>query len=328
MRVGVCLPPYRRWIGRSEVGAMARHAEDVALGTLYVMDHVVAPLGDATSTRVDPGRGSWLGYDDYWGERMSAVEYYGGDNWYLDAYTLWGFLAGVTDMIELSSAVVVLPYRDPVIQAKMMGTLDVLSGGRMSFGFGVGHVASESEALGLPFSERGRRADEYLDVIKLLLTRGEAEFEGRFVGFGPVRTLIEPVQKPHPPLLIGGNSRAAARRAVEHGNEWLPSLLGVDDLARGIRHVAEVADDREVSPPGVGVTVSWRLVVPGEDARAGRRDVVDVADAAARLAEYAELGLSRIAVDIPSPNLDAVLRQFDRLADAAREAGIVGATSG
>lgn len=306
---------------------MARHAEGVGLSTVYVMDHVVAPLGDANSARVDPGQGSWLGYDDYWGERVSAVEYYGGDNWFLDAYALWGFLAGVTDTIELSSSIVVLPYRDPVIQAKMMGTLDVLSGGRMSFGFGVGHVASESEALGIPFSERGRRADEYLDVIKLVLTRPEAEFAGRFVGFGPVRTLIEPVQKPHPPLLVGGNSRAAARRAVERGDEWLPSLLDAHDVARGIRYVSEVANDRGVSPPGVGVTASWRLAVPGEDARRGRRDVVELGDAAERLAEYSELGLSRIAVDIPSPTLDVVLRQFDRLADAAGEAGLIDAAS-
>lgn len=86
---------------------------------------------------------------------FSAVDYYGAENWWLDPYALWGFLAGCTTRVQLGSSIIVLPYRDPVVQAKMLGTLDVLSCGRMLFGVGVGHVEAEFEALGVPFRERG-----------------------------------------------------------------------------------------------------------------------------------------------------------------------------
>ena len=135
LRVGVWIPCYKRWVGRKEVKLLAVSAERMGFGSLWVQDHLVAPIGDFAEARVDR-LNSWLQPDEYGNRDYSAVEYYGQENWWLDPYALWGYLAGVTDTIELGSCVVILPYRHPVEQAKMLGTLDVLSGGRMLFGLG------------------------------------------------------------------------------------------------------------------------------------------------------------------------------------------------
>jgi len=173
MKVGVWIPCYRAWVQGSEVLAMAKNAEQLGFESLWVQDHLIAPVGDLADTRVEKMAG-WLPVDEYGGGDYTAVEYYGQENWWLDPYVLWGFLAGCTSKATLASCVVVLPYRDPITQAKMLGTLDVLSGGRMLFGVGAGHVEAEFEAVGVPFAERGPRTDEYIRIIKTIVAENSS----------------------------------------------------------------------------------------------------------------------------------------------------------
>ena len=139
-----------------------------------------------------------------------------------------GWLAGITNM-EIGSTVIIVPYRSPLETAKACANIDRLSGGRFIFGVGVGWAEGEFDILGVPFNRRGAITDEYLDAIKVLWTEAVASFEGRYVSFKDVNTAPRPVQKPHPPIWVGGPSAAAMRRAVRHG-AWHPIRITVDHL--------------------------------------------------------------------------------------------------
>ena len=158
------------------------------------------------------------------------------------------FLAGQTARLRLGTGIVILPQRNPVVLAKELGSLDALSGGRLEFGLGVGYLEPEFRALGVPFQERGRRADEYLEAILALWTEAEPAYRGDFVRFEGVQALPRPVQQPHPPVVIGGNSPAALRRAVTRGNGWYGFAMDPETAGRhieGLRaaeHTHERAD--------------------------------------------------------------------------------------
>jgi probable F420-dependent oxidoreductase len=145
------------------------------------------------------------------------------------ALTAMSFLAGATSRVTVISAVVILPLHNPVVLAKEIATLDVLSGGRLIVAFGVGHAAEEFEALGVRFDQRGRMADEYLEAMSVLWTEDAPSYDGRYVRFADIRFEPKPLQKPHPPLWIGGNSPASLRRAARWQG-WFPWKVTAAEL--------------------------------------------------------------------------------------------------
>lgn len=324
MKVGTWIPPYRAWVRGDEVLRLATAAEDLAFDSLWVQDHLVAPLGGLEETRVEPVRQAWVASEELGGSKeLTAVEYYGAENWWLDPYMLWGFLAGCTKRIQLASCVIVLPYRDPVVQAKMLGTLDVLSNGRMLFGVGVGHVEAEFNAIGVPAAGRGDRTDEYIRLIRQMLQGEEFAFDGRFIQLPKVRPLIKSAQRPSPPILIGGNSRRAARRAVELGDVWLPAGLEPEQLRIGQRYLDEQASERGVPSPGIAVVQTWGLSDP-KAPYTGKslRKFLSLEQAAELLREYADLGVQHLTIDLPNPNERVFTRQMELLAEALAKSDI------
>src|SRR2546425_2467711 len=144
---------------------------------------------------------------------VSGASRGGGDA--LEQLTLMAFVAGRTRTLRLVTSVMILPYRNPVLTAKMLATIDVLSRGRVTVGVGVGWLREEFEALDAPdFDRRGTVSDEYLRIFKTLWTQDPASFEGEFYRFKALRCLPQPMQKPHPPIWIGGHSTPALRRAA------------------------------------------------------------------------------------------------------------------
>ena len=132
-------------------------------------------------------------------------------------------VAGATERLRLVTSVLVLPYRNPVLTAKMVASLDVLSGGRLTLGVGVGWLKEEFEALDSPdFERRGAVTDEWIAIFKQLWSRSPASFSGQFYRYADIRSEPFPLQKPHPPLWVGGHSRAALRRTARHGDGWHP----------------------------------------------------------------------------------------------------------
>jgi probable F420-dependent oxidoreductase len=322
VKVGTWIPAYRSWVRGDEVLRLATTAENMAFDSLWVQDHLVAPVGGLEDTRVEPVR-QWLDVEEYGNKEFTAVEYYGEENWWLDPYALWGFLAGSTKRIQLGSSIIVLPYRDPIVQAKMLGTLDVLSNGRMLFGIGVGHVEAEFNAIGVSPAKRGDRTDEYIRLIRQMLQGEEFDFTGRFTHLPKVRPLIKSPQQPCPPVLVGGNSQRAVRRAVELGDLWLPARLEPEQLRVGQSYLQEQAAERGVPCPGTAVSLIWGLSDPKAPfAGKSLRKFLSVENAAELLNEYADLGVQHLTIDLPNPNERILVRQMELLTEAVVKSGV------
>jgi probable F420-dependent oxidoreductase len=158
---------------------------------------------------------------------------------YPEAIAASAFLLGATKRIKVLTYVLVLPYRNPLMLAKQIATFDWLSGGRFMLGTASGHLEREFELLGVPFHERGKLADEYIRAMKELWTSDRPSFQGKYVQFDEIAFEPKPAQKPHPPILIGGNSRPAMRRAAALGDGWLPWLVKRDQLAGELDWLAQ-----------------------------------------------------------------------------------------
>ena len=141
----------------------------------------------------------------------------------MEQITLLSYIAGQTSKIRLVTSVLIVPHRNPLIAAKSLATLDLLSEGRLVVGVGVGWMREEFQALGLPpFEERGAVTDEYIRAFKVLWTEDDPHFQGKYISFDDISFLPKPVQKPHPPIWVGGESRPALRRTAELADGWYP----------------------------------------------------------------------------------------------------------
>ena len=205
MRYGFYLPTRGPTATRDGVVSLAREGERLGLHSAMIADHVVLPVES----------------DSIYPYTVDGKHPSGGDA--LETFSVLGVVAGATERLRLVTSVLVLPYRNPVLTAKMVASLDVLSGGRVTLGVGTGWLAEEFEALGSPaFEKRGAVTDEWIAIFKRLWTQSPASFDGQFYKFANIRCEPFPLQKPHPPIWVGGHSRAALRRTARHGDGWHP----------------------------------------------------------------------------------------------------------
>ena len=169
---------------------------------------------------------------------------------FYDPFVCLSWIAANTTTLELGTTVLIVPYRNPLLVARMGASLDQLSGGRFIMGVGVGWAKDEFRALGLPFHHRGAMSDEYLAAIKALWTSDLASYDGRFVAFESVNTAPRPARYPHPPIWVGGSSDAAMRRAVRFGDAWHPIRFGIPWLRlEGLPRLRTAADKEEMPEP-------------------------------------------------------------------------------
>src|SRR5262245_43582412 len=150
---------------------------------------------------------------------------------FLDSLLSLARIAGFTTRLRLGTGILILPHYNPVLLAKALASLDVVSGGRFIAGFGGGYVEPEFRAVGVDFHRRGAMADEYLRVIRVLWTESEPQFQGRFAEFADIRFEPKPVQRPHPPIVVGGTARPALRRAARESTGWYGFALTVAQAA-------------------------------------------------------------------------------------------------
>ena len=205
MRYGFYLPTRGPTATRDGILALAREGERLGLHSAMIADHIVFPV---VSQSIYPYTVD--------GRHPGA-----GDA--LETFSILGVVAGATERLRLVTSVLVLPYRNPVLTAKMVASLDVLSGGRLTLGVGAGWLKEEFEALNSPaFDARGAVTDEWIAIFKQLWSESPASFDGRFYRYADIRCEPLPVQKPHPPIWVGGHSRAALRRTARHGDGWHP----------------------------------------------------------------------------------------------------------
>jgi probable F420-dependent oxidoreductase len=170
---------------------------------------------------------------------------------FLNPVVALAYVAAYTRTIRLGTGVLLLPQHQPLIPAKELASLDVLSGGRLIVGIGVGWSEAEYEALGVPFHERGARADEYLAAMRAIWSEGTPAYHGRYVSFQDVVAYPHPVQQPVPPIVVGGRAPAVLRRAVEQANGWYGYAMDLDETAVLLAQLREAAQ-RYSRPASLG----------------------------------------------------------------------------
>lgn len=208
MDYGIVLPhfgSFAREEATHRVVAAAEAAEALGYSTVWVVDHVVFP------------------------EKLEGYAFNPLDP-ILEPMTVLAALALKTTRVKLGTAVLVLPYRHPLYTAKVLSTIDVLSGGRLVVGVGAGWLEGEFNAFGVPITERGSRTNETIDALKALWTQETPSYSGKHFQFSNIKALPRPIQKPRPPILIGGMTPGALQRTARRGDGWIAMGKGPDDI--------------------------------------------------------------------------------------------------
>ncbi|MAG30614.1 MAG: LLM class F420-dependent oxidoreductase [Deltaproteobacteria bacterium] len=221
----------------------------------------------------------------------------------MEPLNLLSFIAAKTERMRLGTGVFLLPQRNPVYTAKETSTVDVLSGGRLDFGIGVGWMREEFQALNVPFEERGARCDEYIEVLKRLWTQDVAEYSGRFYDLPACVQYPHPVQKPHPPILIGGTSAPAIRRAARLGDGWVAINLSPDEATEMLASLRTQRLEAGLSMEGFRSTL-MAVNYP-----------IELDD----LPRYRDAGIDQVV--LPPMRGDRVLRTAEDLFDLVEEIG-------
>jgi len=209
----------------------------------------------------------------------------------LDPVIALTYCAAVTTRVRLGTGIIILPQRNPLVLAKELASLDRLSNGRLIFGVGVGYLEAECRALGAPFEHRGAVADDYLAAMRAIWSQDAPAHKGAFVSFASIQARPQPVQRPHPPIVIGGRTAPAFRRAVAQGQGWYGFALDpakTGEALAGLREAAKsVSRPAHLGPLEISVTPARGVTVDADTAAA-----------------YAALGVHRLIL-MPPPKLDA-----------------------
>lgn len=237
MEFGVVLPhvgPQARENVVGRIQTIARHAEALGYHSVWAADHIAMPTNLVSKYPYHP-------------EGKFPVDV--SDN-FLEPLTALSYVAACTTRVKLGTGVLIIPYRNPLVMAKTIATLDVLSQGRAILGAGVGWMAEEFAYLNSPYHERGARTDEYLHIMKAMWTQEVPSFRGRFFNFSDLRCEPRPVQKPHPPIWIGGHSKAALRRTATIGDGWYGHVFwrNPEHLPQDIQTIKQFADQAGRDP--------------------------------------------------------------------------------
>ena len=262
--------------GRFAVG-FAKMVEDLGFESLWVVEHVVMSVEYSSVYPYDPS-----GRSPFTAQVVQP-----------DPLIWLAHVAAVTERIRLATGVLIVPQRNPLILAKECASLDRLSGGRLELGIGVGWVREEAAALGVSFEDRGRRTDEYIEVMRTLWREPVASFRGEFVHFDRVVSEPRPLQPGGVPIVVGGHSKAAARRAGKYGNGFYP--LGVSD-----EKLAELLEILRESAAGAGrdpTTIELTLIGMADVASAERN---------------ARLGATRTVIAAKSGDLAELRKTLER----------------
>jgi probable F420-dependent oxidoreductase len=293
MEIGCHLPNQGPLATREAVVTFVREAERRGVASLWISDHVIFP-------------------------RTATGSYPGGrfphppDKPYLEPVTVLTAAAVVTDRARLGSSVFILGHRHPVVMAKMLASIDALSGGRLICGVGVGWWKEELEILGVPFHARGRQADEAIQVFKALWTMDNPAFEGEFFKFRDIGFAPKPVQKPYPPIWVGGDSPGAFRRVVTHGDGWHATSKTPAQFREALNRLRAVADTA-----GRGwdtIALSLRFGLSDAMLAQGTQAVID------QLGEFKRLGLSHVLLEFRRDDLKQMIEILDLVTGTIRPA--------
>jgi probable F420-dependent oxidoreductase len=318
MRYGFYLPTRGAVATPAALETLVQRAEALGFHSVVIADHIVLPVTinskyPYTTTGAFPSDGDAL-----------------------EQLALTAFVAAKTRTLRLVTSVMILPHRNPVVTAKSLATIDVLSEGRLTVGVGVGWLREEFEALHAPdFDRRGAVSDEYLRIFKALWTQVPASFAGEFYSFSGLRCLPRPVQQPHPPIWVGGHSRAALRRAARYGDGWHPvganpaSPLRPDEMTAKLDELRRLTEAEGRDP--ASLTISYKAplydtTLTGAALDAGGQERRPFSGTSDQILEdivtYERLGVSELILDFRAETLDESLARMEHFARLALTAPV------
>jgi probable F420-dependent oxidoreductase len=311
MLIGFDLPTRGRLASPETIARLAVEGEAMGFDYLTLSDHIVIPQ-DIHARYPYSGSGEFpAGGRGDWYEQLTCAAY----------------VAAKTSRLRLVTSVMVVPHRPAVLSAKILATIDLLSNGRLTVGVGAGWMKEEFEALGAPpFAERGAVTDEYLAAFRELWTKEAPRFDGRYVRFSDIVMAPMPVQKPHPPLWIGGESPPALRRVARLGDGWYPigtnpqhPLDTLPRLRAGIERMRRVVDESGRDPRQIAIGYRVQRHGPGAPALSdnGERRLFSggPADIAGDLRELRELGVSAVDLSFIDKTVESTLADMKRFRD-------------
>ena len=304
MDFGLHLPASTAGVTAQDLIHFAQRAETLGFYCITVADHVIVPkhISIPYPYTVD-GK-------------------YPGAGYHLETLTTMSFLAGATHRIRFVTSVMIAPYRNPIITAKMLASLDVLSQGRVIAGLGVGWMKEEFESLqSPPFAERGRVTDEYIRAFRELWTKDNPTFNGKYCSFSEIAFLPKPVQKPTIPIWIGGHSKQAIRRAGELGDGWhpiggVPTIpLEPEDVQKDLEILAGFAQRAGRNPKNIRVALKGSLFDKEKKIAGRRRRFMGSAEEiASDICAYRAVGVDTMIFDVRRSTSSETLERMEWMA--------------
>ena len=312
MQFGVSIPNRGPLATPETIREIATVAERLGYGYITVSDHIVVPR------KIDPN----YPYSETGEFRWTSD----GEVDCMEQFTLLAWLAAITSQIRIMTSVIVIPHRNPLFMAKSIATTDVLSGGRVTLGCGAGWMHEEFEALNLPdFAARGQVTNEYLDVMKIAWTDPDPSYDGEFYNFDRVDLEPRPVQDPHPPIWIGGESMPAIRRAVSHGDAWYPfgsnpkfRMDTVDTYVARRDRLWKCAEEAGRDPTSVALSYNcaFHSAEAQEHVDGGRQLVTGTPEQRAEdIAALGEAGISTMVVNVASNDKSRMLARMTEFSE-------------
>jgi probable F420-dependent oxidoreductase len=262
-----------------DIGAFAKKAEDLGFESLWMAEHPIIPV--ATNSK-------------YGGTPDGSIPPAMSDM--ADPFISLAIASGTTSKIMLGTSICLIPEHNPLVQAKQIAALDFHSGGRFIFGIGTGWLREETEIMGGDFDHRWTQAKEAIEVMKELWTKDEAEYHGHYYDFPPVRVFPKPIQRPHPPVFLGGAATNVFKRVINYGDGWMPVRATPDSVRAGRAALDELAGAAGRDPNSIQILVNGA---------SSRGEIKQMEDAGANMA----------TVRLASTDPDKVMDGLEKLAE-------------
>lgn len=307
MKIGWQIPHMGAWTSTAAIDAVCERVEALGYDSLWAADHIVIPTSiDAKypynmTGQFGPGSGAWP---------------------WMDPFAVLSYVAARTTRVELGTSVIIVPYRHPLVAAKLAAAVDVLSHGRLILGVGVGWMEDEFRQLGIgdQFDARGRVTDDYIAAMQAVWKQDDASYQGEFVQFEHVSALPRPVQQPGPPIWVGGNGKAALRRVATLGHGWHPITMLPVEIAAGLETLAPMLRSAGREPGEVITSLRRTVRLAKNAAEAAGWQVEDPRqaftgtpeDVIKQIRAYQDAGVSHLLLSGGGGTVEGLLELLDR----------------
>ncbi len=311
MQYGFCLP---NTMDGDELCRFAQKAEELDFESVWIGDHIVLPTA-STNQYPYTADGSF--------SRPHEAPF-------LETLTVLAYVAACTRNIRIGSTVVIVPYRNPILQAKIFASLDVLSKGRAVCGVGVGWLEKEFDTLDVPYSERGPMTNEWLEIFANLWAEDEPAYEGKYYSYDGIYFNPKPVQQPRIPIWVGGHTRRALRRTARYGDAWHPSRQTPEFVARNLPYLYQQVEAEGRSAGDITVSLKRSLHITdigisrggSGAAQTGGTVVGDTQAIVEDIKRCADIGIHQLTYDFPTSDIEECVRILEHFADKIAPAAL------